>query len=1253
MNSPLCNLCKKPHRSKILLFCDECKCYLHSTCLKIKIDSKQAHNIIRSNNWKCENCQITSNSSISINSSIILTPTLKRSNICYLCPKTTSVRKSGNYFLLNCSGCTKNAHSLCLNFSPLDLKSFRKNNNWLCRYCLNSSNSYNPLNCVQPCFPPQVFIRDICPNCIICDKSFKKGRATVYQCDECEKSIHPICLNSFSSLFIFNVSKLICPKCIFPFSDLANDDEVFNYVSDVFRFDRIGCDPPTTLAKGLKVVHLNVRSLNSSKLNHLIFLIDLYKLDVITLSETWLDSNSCENLNIVNYNVFRQDRVREGGGLLAFIHIRFSSQLITTPIIFDNEVEYLATSISFPNSKPLITVAFYRPPGYVSIEDSFFVNLNSLILFLVKISTDIVFLGDFNFNLLSKFPAAHENVTQFCKYGFSQLIVNPTRETDQSQTLIDHIYYGKLNYVADSGVIPVHFSDHHLIYLVIKKPKIHFASKYIKTWNYKRIDDPLLCAEYEKPARFECVLSSINVNNKLYEFNSTGLNILKTFCPPLTRRIRSRVTSPWMNGDLTRLSHSVHCARAKKLKLKKCLDSSWSLPLEISLKTISEFYRSHRNKLNALLKQSHNKCFSDQFANSKTPKQAWSIFKNLIGQCQQARIITSLINAAGVTITQNDEIADCLHSAFTVSRPDPTVFLLNMHASLLPVDFPDFDFSSVKSLLESRKGESCLGIEGLPSRIIKKFSLQLLPYICDIFKSSLLSGWYPDDWKVAVITPHLKKDGKSNDPLSYRPISSLPFLSKIFETYISKLILFHLLEQNINLNPRQYGFTKGKSTFHATFELLDSVYNFLDKNFITLIVFLDLSKAFDSISYPKLIHKLKHEFKLPDYLLKLIVHYLLNRSFKIVLGSYVSSPFPLHSGVPQGSVLGPLLFLLYFDSIKNILEELALLFADDIGSPLADRNLECLLKRLDALLERVHNWCADNDMALNAKKTKYMFVFKPPKYRTKLDKSICNLPFPNAIRTPFGSIERVKSFCYLGLNIDELLSFDKHIKIVNAKMSFKSNQLIKNKRAISTKLMPTVYKATVIPHLDFALPFFSHSQQLSSIQKTIDFFLKCYYVKGYSYRRFFHVNMAKANKLTPKANATSCLGKVKFKSPFDPVGYKELLTFYERFGIQTAPERAEFLTLTNIFSILNTDTNNHLKDLFINPASTIRRSHRLVNLEVSRFSSFLKTSFKSRGIGLFNSLPPKLKLADSKQVFKVNMRKWLNTKRLNNYVFFD
>jgi len=1095
--------------------------------------------------------------------------------------------------------------------------------------------------------------------CKICNTGFKKGRNLIVSCAQCTAPFHSLCSTQSNSLFLKYGDDLFCHLCTFPFSDTENDDEIFVFNPDPY----VVLDHNTirvrikTLKGGLRIAHINVQSINSLKIHKLQHFVAETKIDVLSLTETWLDNKSTDNLEFPDYTFFRQDRInKKGGGILTYVHNRLTVTEIHLQAKFDNDTQFLVISIQYPNSKPLIILTLYRPPGNaLTNDDPFFVILTELSTELIEISNDICILGDFNINLLStNYPPTTKILSLLNNNGLIQQITHPTRVTKSSATLIDHIYYTKPKYVREAGVIPLDISDHHLTFIVLKKPKVHYNPKIINTRNYKDINNEKLLKEFCKEGLFKNTLDALHVDNKIDSFNNTSCNVLNKYCPKVTRRIKSRPATPWIDGPIKRMIHRVHFLRGQKSKLAAKLIKSPSEENEAKLDEAENEYKSNRNITNGALKHAHNKHFQTEFSKKQTPKQSWNTFKTLIGDADQARQVKLLL-CDGIQIKDTKSIMSLLAEAFQVPRPDPTFFLIRFHSSLRPMEFPEFDFSSISKIILDTKSDCGHGVHGIPAKVIKYFCGQLSLPIADIFHNALLTGSFPNAWKTAAVVPVLKKNCDLTNPLSYRPISTLPFLSKVFEKYISQLILNHLFEHNIKLNPHQYGFRTHRSTFQAIADLTQLIYEYVDKKLFTAVVFIDLTKAFDSITYEKLLIKLRDAFKFPTYLLKLIANYFLDRYFKLTINNAVSDNYKLHAGVPQGSVLGPLLFILFFDDLSNLLLDIAQFFADDVAITLADKCLVNLIRRMTELLEEVNAWCAGNDLSLNSKKTKILFITKPAKFKSKVKKlnQTVITPIPSHIATTFGDIEIVDKFIYLGLTLDKTLNFALHISKINNLISFKAQQLIKNKRSISSKLFPTIFKATVMPYLDYALPAFCHNPDLQNVQKTINHFLKCYFVKGYQFRRSHYINQSKLDKLT-NLTADSTMGKVKLKSkPFKSVSQKDILYYHKEFGLQTVRERSDYLTLTTMHNIKYNDLNNRLNSLFDTNDNTNGSSSRLLNIPVTRVSAFLSTSYRCRAIKLYNSLPKTIKAIDIYDNFKDSLKQHIATTRLKDYVFFQ
>jgi Reverse transcriptase (RNA-dependent DNA polymerase) len=358
--------------------------------------------------------------------------------------------------------------------------------------------------------------------------------------------------------------------------------------------------------------------------------------------------------------------------------------------------------------------------------------------------------------------------------------------------------------------------------------------------------------------------------------------------------------------------------------------------------------------------------------------------------------------------------------------------------------------------------------------------LALLPTLTNFVNECLFTGKFPSIWKKATVTPILKANGNSTDPLSYRPISVLPFMSKILESIISDKILSFLKLNNM-LNDSQYGFRRNRSCIDATIQLTNDLFYALDKNQIAGILFFDFTKAFDYLSFSKLFHKLQNRFNLPLYLIRILANYLSYRQFKIKIGLHLSEFFNIFGGVPQGSVLGPLLFLLYIDDLSDKLKSKKCLFADDLATVNIDSQYDLVRSQMATTVNYVLEWSSANNMRINWKKTKCMFLMN-----RNMSKKVGDL-LPLIVND--NEIEAVKLFKYLGIIIDSNLTFNDHVIYICKKMMMRCNMLLRFKRSISEIVMPLLFNSLVLSLPLYGIEVWGCSNLLS-IHKLINNFLR-------------------------------------------------------------------------------------------------------------------------------------------------------------------
>ena len=414
--------------------------------------------------------------------------------------------------------------------------------------------------------------------------------------------------------------------------------------------------------------------------------------------------------------------------------------------------------------------------------------------------------------------------------------------------------------------------------------------------------------------------------------------------------------------------------------------------------------------------------------------------------------ISNLLREDG-TLTENDQqIAEVLkkffHSVFTDDSKvtDMPIFELRTDQTLTHVEVTE---AQMLKALQSLKVDKSPGPDGLHPRVLKEVASEIAYPLTVLFNTSIKTGKIPRAWKVQEVRPIFKK-GDKTAPGNYRPVSLTAIICKVFEAFLRDVLYNHLVQNNL-LSEHQYGFCKGRSCISQLLVTIHNWISFMDKGVPTDAVYLDLSKAFDTVPHKKLLHKLKG-YGVGGDILNWITDFLSDRKQYVSVNGSCSGETPVTSGVPQGSVLGPILFIYYINDMPDLIKVFIKIFADDTKASNQILSLEDSLV-LQSSIDNLCCWTKDWDVTFNCAKCGVMHLGKNnPKHKYTINNTI---------------LHETTSEKDLGVYVDPLLNFEDHINITVKKARKIAGLIMRNITYKSKDIMVPLFKSLVRPILEY------------------------------------------------------------------------------------------------------------------------------------------------------------------------------------------
>ena len=816
----------------------------------------------------------------------------------------------------------------------------------------------------------------------------------------------------------------------------------------------------------IRVVNINFQSICNKK-PELEEIINSAKPDIIIGTETWLNPNipSHELFPPNLYNVYRKDRTHNNkgksyGGVLIAITKEFISSKIDE---LQTDCENVWAEINISGTKKIIVGSYYRPP---SDDGTSLENLNSSLTKIKNISNSNIWLGgDFNLghidwsvpSIIAGKPEQklHQQLLDIAfDHNLQQMVDIETRK-DRTLDLFFTNNPSSVNKM--TTLPPIGKADHDIVYLEIDtwlKRVRELPRKILKfnkaNWENIKADLAVLLTTIQNKYKHS------NVNELWEYFKIDLIKSIETNVPHKMITYKHRL--PWVTDKLRKLINKKNKAYQKRKKDPE----KYKKLKQIVQKELRTEYWKYIEKMICDIPIDE----PGQYETAKTkPKNLFSYIKST----RSDNTGVAPLKKDGKLVTDTEEKANILNQQFQSVFTDETDDNIPDKGTSPHPKMPKITITEagITKLLSNINPHKACGPDNINGRVLKELKEQISPILTLIFKKSLDTGETPKDWKHANVAPAFKK-GEKYKPINYRPISLTCICCKLMEHIITSNIMSHLEKHHI-LYDLQHGFRKSRSCETQLIDFIQELARSNNSNTQTDLIIMDFAKAFDKVSHRHLLYKLKF-YGIENNTLNWIQAFLQDRTQTVVINGISSTSVPVTSGVPQGTVLGPILFLIYINDLPEYLEHSKLrLFADDsiIYREIKTQD-DCHKLQLD--LDSAARWESDWLMAFHPDKcTNLSISQKKNNYRH-------NYILHNHI------LESVTSAKYLGITLQSNLKWNKHIDNIVSNGNRSLSFLKRNLKIANTETKSRAYQALVRPKLEYSCSVWDPHMKEQQIQ---------------------------------------------------------------------------------------------------------------------------------------------------------------------------
>lgn len=811
-------------------------------------------------------------------------------------------------------------------------------------------------------------------------------------------------------------------------------------------------------ASGLKVCHFNAQSLGR-KVDEFRHIFVNSEVDVICVSETWFRSDVCDSVYALDgYRLYRKDRTSHAGGVAIYMRNTIKSTRLT---ISDDTGGSECLFIEVGTGNRMLIGAVYRPDRSVDI--------GPLVMALENLSlgyVDIIIMGDFNNNLFCDTTL----ITPLTGFGLYPVNTSlPTHFTQHNASLIDIVFVSDMSKSLFYEQMSFScFSKHDLLFLTYNYMVDH--SEISKTFSYRdfrSIDYTSLLLD-TRAINWGLIYGMIDIDEQVSFFEN---NINQLFDSHVPLRTRSAVNrdNPWFNREIE-----------DHIKLRNHLFERWK---RYRMQAIYDQYKLMKKETNRLIFCAKQQYYVRKLSSSCQRKK-WEVLKEInvvnarespMGNCIDVDELNERFVGIGRHHISTTNSCDTNDGRYTPHTEKFSFHCVNCMDVLLA-------FNSIKS--------NSAGWDSIHPRFFKILLPTVLPFVTYIFNTILTTSTFPVNWKKAKVLPIPKAN---ND---YRPISILSYLSKAFEIIMQKQIQSYVDEFSL-LSGCQSGFRRNRSCITALLDVTETIRSAVDNGKTVLLTLLDHTKAFDLVNHHVLLDKLKFIFQFANTSARLIESYLRDRTQSVVYNNTSSEFLPISSGVPQGSVLGPLLFSLYINDLPSVIRNSRIhMYADDVQliTICSTINVDHGIDKLNSDLRNILDFARKNFLQLNASKSHCLVIG-----RRKIDTNgIRNVRIGNDV---IGFVEQAKN---LGVYFNRTLTWDTHVNIAVGKVYGILRRLWATRYLIPVETKLMVAKTIILPSLLYGAELFCNLDSITFRKLNVVFNNVARYVNGL--RRHDHIS---------------------------------------------------------------------------------------------------------------------------------------------------